>query len=241
MTKRNTKAELLDHGVQLLLDRGYHSTGIQEVLKAAEVPKGSFYHHFGSKEDFGLQVAEQYADAGYALLDAMLNDQSKPALERVRSFFEQIFEDWSSGDCRHGCLLGNLGQELADVNEPFRLFIAATMDRWTERIARCLAEAQQEHDTLLHRPLGPKVHPVVAQLVKAHPSKGAARLAGELARGGRSVQVAGGVGLLVSEGPIQDEDPRLRALPGRPQVHLHRPLGDHAVLLRQVSHPFARD
>ena len=144
MTKRNTKAELLDHGVQLLLDRGYHSTGIQEVLKAAEVPKGSFYHHFGSKEDFGLRAAEQYADAGYALLDAMLNDQSKPALERVRSFFEQIFEDWSSGDCRHGCLLGNLGQELADVNEPFRLFIAATMDRWTERIARCLAEAQQD-------------------------------------------------------------------------------------------------
>lgn len=144
MTKRNTKAELLDHGVQLLLDRGYHSTGIQEVLKAAEVPKGSFYHHFGSKEDFGLQAAEQYADAGYALLDAMLNDQSKPALVRVRSFFEQIFQDWSTGDCRHGCLLGNLGQELADVNEPFRLFIAATMDRWTERIARCLAEAQQD-------------------------------------------------------------------------------------------------
>lgn len=144
MTKRNTKAELLDHGVQLLLDRGYHSTGIQEVLKAADVPKGSFYHHFGSKEDFGLQAAEQYADAGYALLDATLDDKSKAPLERVRSFFEQIFEDWSSGDCRHGCLLGNLGQELADVNEPFRLFIAATMDRWTERIARCLAEAQKD-------------------------------------------------------------------------------------------------
>lgn len=144
MAKRNTKAELLDHGVRLLLDHGYHSTGIQEVLKAAEVPKGSFYHHFGSKEDFGLQAAEQYADAGYQLLDAMLNDKSKAPLERVRGFFEQIFQDWSSGDCRHGCLLGNLGQELADVNEPFREFIARTMDRWTERIAQCLAEAQQD-------------------------------------------------------------------------------------------------
>ena len=143
MTKRDTKSILLDHGIQLMLEHGYHDTGIQDVLAAAKVPKGSFYHHFRNKEDFGLRVVQRYADAAYRSLDEHLSDERYAPIDRVRRFFADVFADWDHRSCREGCLLGKLGQELADVNERFRRCIAATLDEWAARIAICLTEAQR--------------------------------------------------------------------------------------------------
>ena len=143
MAKRDTKSDLLDCGIQLMLERGYHDTGIQDVLSTARVAKGSFYHHFRNKEDFGLQTVQLYAERSYRSLELCLSDERHAPIERVRLFFVDIFADWGRRACREGCLLGNLGQELADVNEPFRRFIASTLDQWAARIAMCLAEAQR--------------------------------------------------------------------------------------------------
>lgn len=142
MKKADTKSTLLNQGIALMLQRGYHNTAIQDVLTAARIPKGSFYHHFRNKEDFGLQAIRRYSDLGYQSLDDALSDQGHPPIERLRRFFEQIFKDWNRRDCREGCLLGNLGQELADVNEAFRRCISGTLDQWTIRIEMALKEAQ---------------------------------------------------------------------------------------------------
>ena len=143
MSQRDTKSLLLDHGTRLLLERGYSDTGLQDILRAAGVPKGSFYHHFRNKEDFGLQAMQQYADAMYRTLDGRLNDDGYPQVERLRLFFSGVFEGWKRRNYRDGCLLGILGQELADVNEGFREAISNTLDLWGRRIAVCLADAQQ--------------------------------------------------------------------------------------------------
>ena len=51
--KTTPKAALVDGATRLILEQGYHQTGIQDVLQAAGVPKGSFYYYFPSKEAFG--------------------------------------------------------------------------------------------------------------------------------------------------------------------------------------------
>ena len=68
----------------MLLERGYNDLGIQAVLDEAEVPKGSFYHHFKSKEDFALQVIDLYMGEVHKGLDACLGDTTRPPLQRVR-------------------------------------------------------------------------------------------------------------------------------------------------------------
>ena len=143
MSRRDTKLLLLDHGTRLLLERGYSDTGLQDILRAAGVPKGSFYHHFRNKEDFGLQAMQRYADEIYRHLDRRLNDEGHPPIERLRLFFSDIFKQWRKHNYRDGCLLGILGQELADVNEDFRAAISSALDQWAKRIAICLAEAQR--------------------------------------------------------------------------------------------------
>ncbi len=141
MGKQDTKSLLLDHGLRLMLERGYNTTGIHDILAAAGVPKGSFYHYFKNKEDFGLQVMGRYADDGYAEIDRVLGDKRQPPLVRLQRLFEGFRANYEQRFCRYGCLLGNLGQEMADINDTFRDRIQSHFDRWTARIALCLDEA----------------------------------------------------------------------------------------------------
>src|SRR5215813_10266860 len=72
--KATTKAALVDAGTRLILEQGYHETGIQDVLQVAGVPKGSFYYYFPSKEAFALEVIAQFAAAYLARLEQYLGD-----------------------------------------------------------------------------------------------------------------------------------------------------------------------
>lgn len=135
-----TKQQLLEQGVAMLLQRGYHDLGIAAVLEATEVPKGSFYHHFASKEDFALQAIDLYMEKVHAGLDQCLGDQQRPPLMRVRRFFELTVESYRN-DGYLGCLLGGLGQELSGVNEVFRRKVEQCFSEIASRIAGCLQEA----------------------------------------------------------------------------------------------------
>ena len=141
MARRDTKARLLQIGTEMFLERGYNDTGLQDLLAAAEVPKGSFYHYFKSKEDFGLEIVNRYGTETLAFLEETLENSSCSPMQRVRRFFAVAFEEFAAQGCRHGCLIGNLGQELADANESFRQAIQEHLERWASRLAGALAEA----------------------------------------------------------------------------------------------------
>ncbi|HEX9165051.1 MAG TPA: TetR family transcriptional regulator C-terminal domain-containing protein [Gemmatimonadales bacterium] len=140
-----TKQRLLDAGQAMLLEHGYHDLGIQALLAATDTPKGSFYHHFADKEDFALQVIDQYMGQVHAGLDASLGDESRPPLERVRRFFELTRESYRK-EGYMGCLLGGLGQELSGVSDVFRRKIEACFTAIATRLAVCLEEARRRGD-----------------------------------------------------------------------------------------------
>lgn len=141
----STRQRLLDVGLAMLLQHGYHGLGIQALLEAARTPKGSFYHHFKDKEDFALQVIDQYMHQVHAGLDDCLGDHERPPLERVRRFFELTRQSYKTEGYR-GCLLGGLGQELSGANELFRVRIEKCFSAIAERIAGCLEEARKRSD-----------------------------------------------------------------------------------------------
>lgn len=129
----------------LLLEHGYNDLGVQALLESTGVPKGSFYHHFKSKEDFALQVVDRYMTDVHAGLDACLGDRSRPPLERVRGFFEATRVKYRD-EGYLGCLLGGLGQELSGISEAFRKKIDDCFAEIGRRIAACLDEARHSGD-----------------------------------------------------------------------------------------------
>ncbi len=143
--KETTRQRILDAGLRMLLRDGYNDLGIQDILKETGVPKGSFYHHFSSKQDFALQVVDLYMVDVHAGLDATLGDVALAPLDRVRAFFEQTRDKYSE-DGYLGCMLGGLGQELAGVSPVFQEKIESCFRAIAGRIAECLVEAQQKGD-----------------------------------------------------------------------------------------------
>src|SRR4051812_45455200 len=120
MQKRDTRSDIIGAGTELIALHGFNATGIDAVLKRAGVPKGSFYHFFSSKEDFGVAVIDSFAEKFDARLAQFLDDPSHPPLVRIRKYLEASAERLARDRCARGCLIGNLGQELAGLNERFR-------------------------------------------------------------------------------------------------------------------------
>jgi TetR/AcrR family transcriptional repressor of nem operon len=140
-----TKKRMLDAGLAMLLEHGYNDLGVQELLAATDIPKGSFYHHFRDKEDFALQVIDQYMQNVHAALDACLRDERRAPLGRVRRFFELTQEHYRK-EGYMGCLLGGLGQELSGVSDVFRRRIEGCFSAIAGRLAVCLEEARERGD-----------------------------------------------------------------------------------------------
>ena len=87
-----TKQRLIEAGLAMLLEHGYGSLGVQALLDATGVPKGSFYHHFKDKEDFALTVIDTYIGEVHKVLDMCLGDD-EPAAARPHP---PLLRDWCS-------------------------------------------------------------------------------------------------------------------------------------------------
>lgn len=143
MNKKDTRSEIVRIGTSLIYRQGYNATGIDAILKEAGVPKGSFYHYFKSKEEFGLAVIDHFAEGFVLRLDTFLKDEEVTPLNRLRNFLESGLARVSQNACTRGCLIGNLGQEMADQNERFRDRLNGIFAMWRQHVADCLREAQR--------------------------------------------------------------------------------------------------
>ncbi len=138
MAREKTRELLLEVGKRIFLERGFNNSGIETILQAAGVPKGSFYYYFSSKEDFGLNVLNHFAECYDELMVQILTDPSLSPMTRFRRYFEEITERFDRDQCRKGCLIGKLSQELADLSEVFRVKLEEIFRRWEDRYAECL-------------------------------------------------------------------------------------------------------
>ncbi|MEL6631812.1 MAG: TetR family transcriptional regulator C-terminal domain-containing protein [Bacteroidota bacterium] len=143
MRKRHSKEALIVSGMNLIRRQGYHHTGINDILKAAQIPKGSFYNFFESKEMFGEAVIRLYGDQQVAFLKGILDHKRESPLKRIETLYRTINQYHESEDFRHGCLLNNISIEVAGANDKLAEVLDAQFHRLVEIIAACIVEGQQ--------------------------------------------------------------------------------------------------
>jgi TetR/AcrR family transcriptional repressor of nem operon len=139
----DTKRALVWCGTELLTERGFHVTGIDEVLRRVGVPKGSFYHFFANKHEFGEAVIQNYVELYQRKMTRIFDDASLSPLSRLRLFVEDAKRGMAKYGYRRGCLVGNLGQELASLDDGFRELLESVLVSWEQRVAACLQLAIQ--------------------------------------------------------------------------------------------------
>ena len=139
----STQKRLIDCATAILSEKGFSRTGIDEILKQVNVPKGSFYHYFKNKEEFGTAVINNYAKYFAKKLDRLFNNEKLTPLARLNAFIEDAKVGMEKYDYARGCLIGNIGQELSQLDDPFRDQIEAVFVDWEKRLARLFEDAQR--------------------------------------------------------------------------------------------------
>ena len=141
MATKSTRDHLIDVGVALMHQNGYNATGLTDILKAADVPKGSFYHHFGSKEDFAAAALERYGMRERAHAAAVLNDMTTPPLKRLRRYFSDLVKMYGQMGAIPGCMMGRFSLEIATENPELRKQISTAFAGWQHAIATVVEQA----------------------------------------------------------------------------------------------------
>ncbi len=142
-SKHETRNALIEKGMDIMLVKGYTNTGIQEILSALAVPKGSFYHHFESKENFAIEIIRYYDECQTKALVEILRDKSRTPLERLKLYCQMHRSKLNAQECKRGCLIGNLSQEMSDQSEILREELSTVIRRWRDTFAACIAEGQK--------------------------------------------------------------------------------------------------
>lgn len=141
MTAKSTRDHLIDVGLGLMHKNGYTATGLTDILKAADVPKGSFYHHFGSKEDFAAAALERYVMRERRHAAAVLSDTTAPPLKRLRRYFSDLVKLYGQRATIPGCMMGRFSLEIAEENPQLRKRVGASFDHWQHSIATVVEQA----------------------------------------------------------------------------------------------------
>jgi len=136
--------KLLEKGVALLMEQGYHGTGLQELVQSVGVPKGSFYNYFPSKEAFSAEVVKHYIDPFIEQLDHHLQRQDVSADVALRAYFDSLIEETERKDFKGGCLLGNLMGEIGDTSELAQTSLREAVHRYRDKLREGIARGQRE-------------------------------------------------------------------------------------------------
>jgi len=144
MSSPHTKERILDTAEEIMWKRSFHSVGLNEILKAVGVPKGSFYHWFESKEHFGVELLRHYMAAAtdeknHALFSKEVENDPMP---RLLSFLETSIQKFQDNGQKCPCLVLKLASEVTDLSEPMREVLAEGMLTWLDLLAGVFDEAK---------------------------------------------------------------------------------------------------
>ena len=137
----DTRQHIIDTARDIILGKGFSAVGLNEILTTASVPKGSFYHYFKSKEQFGTAMLEDFFDGYLLKIESALGDQTLPCKTRLLNYFGLWLTTQSSEETHEKCLVVKLAAEVTDLSESMRIALAHGTDRVIKRIKICLDEA----------------------------------------------------------------------------------------------------
>lgn len=137
-THGDTRGNILDVAQQILPRKGFAAVGVNEILTAAGVPKGSFYHFFGSKDAFGEAVMQAYYADYLANMDRILAEPGLTAAQRLMNYWQYWREMQSENECQGKCLTVKLGAEVSDLSESMRLALKEGTTAMIDRVEQTI-------------------------------------------------------------------------------------------------------
>lgn len=139
----DARHDLIRSGLELLTQNGFLSTGIDALVRNANVPKGSFYYYFTNKEEYVSAVLSSYDSFFEHKLRKHLCDRDFTPLERMDNFINDACKGMEKYSFTRGCLVGNMMQESPGLPPSFIKQLREILQNWQTIVSSCLGEALQ--------------------------------------------------------------------------------------------------
>ena len=152
-----TRDRILREAARRFALKGFHDTKVDEIIKAAEVTSGAFFHHFKSKEDLGFAVIDHHMEERCRALDriekSLPGDGDNPCQQSRGEGLDRVFRRLDAvcemvvrrRNRKGGCLIGNLSTALSDTHPAFRKRLGECFDEMASEFRVHLDEAAANH------------------------------------------------------------------------------------------------
>ncbi len=137
---QDIRLHILQTAQPIISGKGYSAVGLNEILQASGVPKGSFYHYFDSKDAFGQALLEHYFTEYLVDMDGLLSPSSELAGRRLMRYWTRWLDLQASCDPMGKCLAVKLAAEVSDLSEAMRSVLQQGTSRIIAGLARCIRE-----------------------------------------------------------------------------------------------------
>lgn len=145
------KERLLRQGTRQFYANGFNGTTVDGLLAASGVPKGSFYHHFGSKETFGQAVLERYRRFQLDRLASWAARTDLATTDKLTGYFGEMIDRFIDSGFQRACLVGKFSTEVAATSETFRHQLDDDLRVWHSHLREVLATGQADGDVRTDR------------------------------------------------------------------------------------------
>lgn len=135
---KDTRQHILDVGYRLIADKGFANVGLSELLKVAGVPKGSFYHYFKSKEQFGVELINDYFSNDREMVCSILENTSNSSFDNLMDFWRMWLPEPTNESDQKRSLVVKMAAEVADHSEQMRLALYEGSKQTVQIIADCI-------------------------------------------------------------------------------------------------------
>jgi len=140
---KHSREDIIEGGIQLFSTHGYQGTGIQQILKSLDIPKGSFYNYFKSKEAFAIEAVELYGGDGLIQHEQALSNTALSPLKRIVKRMESTQKQLVSESFEKSCLLDILAIEVSGSNKKMANIVDAIYVKRKAIYAACIKEGQE--------------------------------------------------------------------------------------------------
>jgi len=137
-----TRLTILQKAFDLIYERGYQATSIDDIIATTQVTKGAFFYHFKNKEEMGLAVINELMVAN--MIPLLGNSLKKPGDVRanIYSMMEELLIKNKFFKVQYGCPVINLIEEMASVHATFRKALTRVIIAWQKEMESVILKAQ---------------------------------------------------------------------------------------------------
>ena len=142
----HSKKEIIRKGVDIFRKQGYHNTGISDILYTCDIPKGSFYNYFRSKEDYSISVLNYYGDSLLEFMNNKLKADGVNPVQKLKNLYSAFIEIVEKEEIKSGCLVNNMSNEVGGLNNSLAEVANQIFRKWINAIEIVAAKGQAIHE-----------------------------------------------------------------------------------------------